>query len=194
MKADFERIQRDVIQLLDEKLPAYLSYHNTRHTLYVLRKSEDIARKEGVSEANILLIKLAALYHDVGFTQVQKNHEEKSCEIARKQLKASGYSTKDIEVVCGIIMATKIPQNPQNHLEQIVADADLEYLATNRFELMGENLYKELKHFNPDLTREEWNKLQVAFISQHNYHTTYCRRYKSFRKKRNLARLQESMS
>ena len=189
MSVSFEVILQEVTELLNNKLSPYLTYHKTAHTLYVLKKAVAIAEKEKVSEADLNLVKLAALYHDVGFTQSRIEHEMVGCEIARKQLNTYGYSELDIMIICGMIMATKIPQNPQTLLEQIVADADLEYLATKNFDTFGERLFQELKHFNEDLTRAQWDKLQIDFISKHSYHTDYCKRYKAFRKKRNLEKL-----
>ena len=48
--------------------------------------------------------------------------------MAKEELPKFGLSEKDIELICGMIMATKIPQNPKTKLEKIIADADLEYL------------------------------------------------------------------
>lgn len=189
MKTKFNVILKDVTQLLNNKLPKHLTYHSTEHTLYVLEKAIYIAEKEKVSKTDLELIKIAALYHDIGFIQSHENHEKVGREIAKKQLKSYGYSNEDINSICGMIMATEIPQKPKTHLEAILADADLEYLATKHFEPVSELLYKELKYFNKDLTRAEWNQIQIDFISNHRYHTTYCKRYKSFRKWNNLKTL-----
>lgn len=189
METEFNIILTDVTKLLNEKTPKYLTYHTAEHTLYVLEKAVYIAEKEKVSKADLKLIKLAALYHDIGFIETHIDHEEVGYEIAKKQLKAYGYTKEDINKICGMIMATKIPQKPQNLLEQIVADADLEYLGTNHFETISELLFEELKHFDTNLTREQWTQIQIDFISNHSFHTKYCRTYKSFRKYNNLRKL-----
>ena len=130
MKTEFNTIFQEVVNYLDDNLPKFLTYHSTEHTLHVLEKAIYIANKEKVKDKDLELIKVAALYHDIGFTETHIDHEKKTCEIAEKQLKSYGYSNQDIKAICGMIMATKIPQNPQNLLEKIIADADLEYLAT----------------------------------------------------------------
>ena len=191
MPKDFNSIKQYVISLLEEQLPAYLHYHNIPHTLYVINIAEHIGEKERITKTEMNLLKIAALYHDVGFINKREGHEEESCKIARLQLQEFGYSKKAIEIICETIMATKIPQNPTNHLGEILADADLEYLATKRFEPVSQLLFKELKHFNPKLTNNEWNAIQIKFISNHNYHTRYCKHYKSFRKLNNLRTLVE---
>ena len=86
-------------------------------------------------------------------------------------------------------MATKIPQNPQNLLEEILADADLEYLSTQNFEPVSEMLFLELKYFNPAFTREDWRMVQIDFLSKHAYHTDFCKRYKENFKQQHLLKL-----
>lgn len=186
MKVLFEKIQARVFELLKEKLPNYLTYHSVEHTRYVLEKVIYIASKENISEPDLLLLKIAALYHDIGFIKSHIDHEDIGCEIATKDLKRFNFSTEDIDTVCGMIMATKIPQNPKNHLEEILADADLEYLGTVHYFSVSELLYEELKYFNKELTPQQWYNIQVDFINEHRYHTNYCKHYKSFRKTKNL--------
>jgi len=36
------------------------------------------------------------------------------------------------------------------------------------------------------LSLEEWNKVQVEFLSQHSYHTNYCKTYREPLKQQNL--------
>lgn len=189
MKTKFDTIYRDVVKQLNEQLPVHLTYHDTAHTLYVLEKAIDIAKKEKVKGHELELVKVAALYHDIGFVKSEKEHEKVGCEIAKQQLNDYGFTEAEIDTICGMIRATKIPQQPQNLLEQIIADADLEYLSTSKFETVSELLYEELKHYNKDLTRDEWNAIQIDFIKKHKFHTSYCKHYKSFRKHKNLERL-----
>ena len=192
MKVGFNIIFTDVVLFLKENLPEYLTYHNTEHTLYVLDKAIHIANKEKVKNKDLELLKVAALFHDIGFTKTHIEHEKEGCRIAKKQLKNYGYSNEDIKKVCGMIMATKIPQQPQNLLEQIIADADLEYLATSKFWIIGDSLFNELRYNNTVLTKPEWDNIQIDFIKKHKYHTSYCKQYKTFRKNKNLALLESN--
>ncbi|MFY0645091.1 MAG: HD domain-containing protein [Bacteroidia bacterium] len=185
----FKDLENSVIDRMRKELPAHLTYHCVEHTELVIERSEYIAQKEGLSKAKIKLIKTAALYHDFGFTKVYKDHEEKGVQIVKKELPAHGYTDKEIESICGMIMATKIPQRPNNDMENVIADADLEYLGSNDFERIGNRLYKELKHFNPKLKISEWNEIQIKFMSSHHYHTNYCKRYRQWRKNSNLESL-----
>lgn len=193
MHKRFEKIKAHVFQKLKNELPTYLTYHSLEHTKYVLDRAIFIASKENVSKHDMLLLKTAVLYHDIGYTKSHKEHEAVGCEIAREELPDFNYSKEEIDVICGMIMATKIPQEPKTLLEEIIADADLEYLGTKHFDTVSEFLYKELKHFRPDLTRDEWNSLQIQFMENHQYYTKFCRHYKAPRKQKHIEELKSKI-
>jgi len=164
-----------VTDMLKTKLPVHLYYHNRNHTLYVLDKAIEIARHENCTEKEIRLLSAAALWHDTGHIEMYTNHEDISCELAKKYLPDFGYSDEDIKIICGIIMATKIPQSPKNKLEEIIADADLYYLGTESAHINSNLLFKELQYQNKALTEKDWNQTQESFLRNHHYFTTYCK-------------------
>lgn len=167
-----------VVDLLKDKIPPFYYYHNYEHTLYVLDRSIEIGKKEDCSEHEIDLVSAAALWHDTGFIKTYINHEEESCTLATKYLPMFGYCTQDIDKICGMIMATKIPQSPKNKLEQIVADADLEYLATDSAAEKAGNLFKEWKRLDPSLTDKECQRREISFLKAHHYFTPFCKEKK----------------
>ncbi len=182
----FKEIYTRVIGTLEKDLPDWLSYHNAAHTQYVLEQAITIALHENISGRDLLLVKIAALYHDSGFLINHKDHEALGCNLASRELLGTQLTQAEIDTVCGMIQATNIPQRPKNILEKIVADADLEYLGTEYFEEFGGNLYKELLHFNPDLSQREWDEIQIEFLSNHSYHTNFCREHREPIKQENL--------
>lgn len=188
----FEEIQHTIYREILAKLPQHLTYHNLDHTAYVLNQVIFLAKESHVSEEDLHLLKLAALFHDTGFIDNPKDHEEKGCKIAEKYL-AKDYSPADLGKIHGMIMATKIPQSPGNLLENILADADLEYLGTDLFEKIGETLFEELKHFNPDFTVQAWDELQLVFMQKHHFHTEYCRINREPKKQENLLKVKKRL-
>jgi uncharacterized protein len=168
-------MKKFVIQLLKEQLSPFYYYHSYEHTLYVMSKATEIAQHENCTAKEMELLSAAALWHDTGFINIYDNHEEEGCGLAEKFLPGYGYSLEDIHKICGMIMATKIPQTPKNKLEEIIADADLEYLGTEGAAATAENLFCELRHINPSLTRKKWNELQISFLQQHHYFTRFCK-------------------
>jgi len=163
-----------VIDLLKDNLPVGYYYHNCDHTLYVQEKAIQIGRHEGCSEKEIELVSTAALWHDTGYINTYNGHEAASCELAKKYLPEYGYTDNDIHIICGMIMATKVPQLPKNKLDEIIADADLEYLGTIGAAEKAELLFKELQSLTPSFTKAAWHKMQITFLQTHHYFTRYC--------------------
>lgn len=193
LKIMFEKVYQKIMSQLENSLPAWLHYHSPEHTRYVLKQAEIIAEKENISEEDLLLIRIAALYHDSGFLISPKNHEKLGCQIAGKELTDYDLEAEQIKKICGMIMATRIPQKPKNLLEKILADADLEYLGTNKFEEFGNQLYQERLHFHPDMSLDEWNEIQIEFMSNHHYHTNFCKQHRQPKKQANLEKIKKAV-
>ena len=167
-------MQDFIINLLMYHLPVNYEFHNYNHTLYVQEKAVQIGTYENCSVEELELLSIAALWHDIGYINTYDNHEEESCRLAQKYLPGYELSNVDISKICGMIRATKIPQLPQNNLEAILADADLEYLGTDKAEEIAQGLFLEKAHLNPSLTKDEWNKVQITFLKNHHYFTNFC--------------------
>ena len=180
-------MQDFILDLLMYHLPVNYEFHNYKHTLYVQEKAVEIGSYENCNEEELELISIAALWHDIGYINTYDNHEEESCRLAQKYLPKYGVNVDDISTICGMIRATKIPQLPQNNLEAILADADLEYLATDQAESIAHDLFLERAHLDPLLLKENWNKVQIAFIKDHHYFTNFCIENKENKKAEYLA-------
>jgi len=167
----FEEARIYIVDRLEKELPAHLFYHNTDHINDVYEAAERIGKAEKIAGREMTLLLTAALFHDSGFISGPRNHEEMSCEIARTTLPRFDYTGTDLDQICGMIMATKIPQTPGTHLEMILADADLDYLGRDDFFVTGERLYRELCYFGTLQNEQEWNMLQLRFLESHQYFT-----------------------
>lgn len=182
-----------VIDMLNNNLSRIYYYHNYEHTLYVMEKAVEIGQAENCTEEEIKLLKAAALWHDSGYINTYKDHEAAGCVLARQYLPEYGYLPGEIDTICGMIMATRIPQSPKNKLEEVIADADLEYLGTAGAGLKADIFFKELHLLDPILTKAEWNRTQIAFLQKHRYFTTYCRQKLEPLKQLYLQRLEKNI-
>jgi uncharacterized protein len=168
----YKTIRSHILSKLRNGLSKDLTYHTVQHTLDILRNAERIARDENIQiEEDLFLLKVACLYHDSGFLITYKGHEEESCNLAKKDLPAFDCAERQVEIICGIIMATKIPQSPSNNIEEIICDADLDYLGTADFFTTGNNLFLELKKKGLVNSKKEWDVIQVNFLKEHRYFT-----------------------
>ncbi len=134
-----------IFHKLEKELPAYLGYHNAHHTKRVTEYALQLASAEKISPYETDILATAAWFHDSGFIEIYDGHEEVSCSIARKHLPEFDYTQEEIEEVCKLIMATKMPQNPSTKLEEILCDADLYYLGTEHYFPIADTLYHELQ-------------------------------------------------
>jgi adenylate cyclase len=185
----FYDIQEVILDKLEKELPAYLFYHNVKHTVDVVTETELIGWAEGCSDEEILILKTAALFHDVGFTSVYDNHEYIGTVIAREMLPRYGYTGEQIDKICHIILSTKLPPSPDGLLEEIICDSDLDYLGRSDFIPVSNTLYNELKSQNKIGSLNDWNKIQVKFISGHQYFTATARSLREVNKKLQIDRL-----
>jgi predicted metal-dependent HD superfamily phosphohydrolase len=187
-ESDFEDLLEVILAEMDGLSP-HLTYHSKDHTLDVIRQSVRIAKAEGVGAKELLILKIAALFHDTGFLKTYANHEVKGCEIFLSKINGRDFSAEEKALVQGLIMATKIPQQPQSHLQEIICDADLDYLGRSDFFETGERLKKEFLYYNIVASEADWEKMQLNFLKNHRYHTSTSRALREPVKQENYAHL-----
>lgn len=185
----FADLQEIILDKLEKELPDYLYYHNFKHTIDVVTQAELIGWGEGITDAEILLLKTAALFHDTGQIFGSKDHEENSTKIAREILPEYGYSESQIDEICKIIMATKLPPKPETILEKIICDSDLDYLGRSDFIPVSNNLFRELHEQGIIDSINEWNKIQIKFLSSHSFFTDTARNLREVNKQEQIDRI-----
>jgi len=185
----FTDIQEVVLDKLEKELPGFLYYHNVKHTVDVVTEVELIGWAEGLDDEGILLLKTAALFHDAGHTVSYDDHEYHGTLLAREFLPEYGYSEEQIDRVCEIIMATKLPPQPRDIYQKIICDADLDYLGRSDMIPVSNTLYKELKEQDKIGTLNDWNKLQLKFISSHSYFTKTAQSLREVNKQKQIDRI-----
>jgi class 3 adenylate cyclase len=186
----FTDIQEIILDKLEKELPGYLFYHNVKHTVDVVTEVELIGWAEGCTDEEILLLKTAGLFHDVGHTIIYDGHEYQGTLIAREMLPKYNYSPAQIDRICEIIMSTKLPPKPTNLLEDIICDSDLDYLGRSDFIPVSNTLFEELKAQNKMGSLNDWNRIQVKFISGHQYFTKTARSLREVNKQLQIDRIQ----
>jgi uncharacterized protein len=102
--------------------------------------------QSALSRANLLpeplhtLLMTAAWFHDLGFSEKYTQNEVIGTRIAAEVLPEFGYNSDHIKQVRKIIMATKMPQQPQSLAGAILADADLDMLGRADFMTSADQL------------------------------------------------------
>ncbi len=182
-----------ILQKLRSELSPTLYYHGLHHTLDVVEAAERIGKAEGIAdEEKLTLLRTAALFHDAGFLFTYQGHEAEGCRLVRDVLPGFDYTSEQIAAVCGMIEATKIPQSPKNLLEEIICDADLDYLGRDDFEVIADSLYQELKVRALVEDARTWDAIQIKFLENHRYRTATARHTRQSTKLLHLQRLKKT--
>jgi uncharacterized protein len=187
----FKEAESFILDKLKNELPSNLYYHSFSHVMDVLQAAITYAEMENISEYETTLLKTAVLYHDSGFIVQIKDHEMVGCDMVQATLPEFEFTDEEIKRIQGMIMATKIPQIPHNILEQIICDSDLDYLGREDFWQIGNNLYKELEIYGILNNQEDWNRLQLKFLSSHQYFTQSAINLRNEKKTQHLNRVIE---
>lgn len=187
---DLNGAEKFILEKLDKELSPKLYYHCKGHVLDVMNAALIYAQMEEVGEYEMMLLKSAVLFHDSGFTIQAKEHESIGCEIVRENLPGFGYTEEEIERISGMIMATRIPQTAHNLLEEIICDADLDYLGRDDFWEIGNNLFAELRAYGILDNEQDWNRLQLKFLNSHHYLTKHAILMRQQKKEEHIRKIQ----
>ncbi len=168
---DIKGASDHIIRRIQRELDPRRTYHSLAHALDVQASALEIARLEQVHGEDLQLLEVAAIFHDCGFLVASEDHEEAGRDIIRSVLPTFGFNERQVERVGLLIMATRVPQCPEDRLARILCDADLDYLGRTDFRPIGNTLFQELHTFGFVDSERAWNELQVRFISAHRYFT-----------------------
>jgi predicted metal-dependent HD superfamily phosphohydrolase len=160
--------------LLTTELSENCVFHTIAHTLDVVANAEIIGKYCKLEENSLNILRMCALFHDVGYVDAYDDHEMFSAERAKTYLHSKNIDQEIIDQVEIAILATKTPQNPQDKISRILCDADL-------MNLTFDDYFEQV-----DLMRKEWEKVGKAkldslefhlssleFFQSHQYHSEY---------------------
>lgn len=184
-------LRKIIMERLQNELSKDLHYHGMHHTLDALKTCDLYLRHIKINSHDARLLRLGILFHDIGFTVSNEEHEYKGSIIARDLLTQFGFKTKDIDVIVGLILSTKIPQSPKTLLENMICDIDLDYLGRSDFYEISESLYEELQVTIGLKNKNDWNKIQVKFLEAHTYHTDFAIKKRQPEKEKRIRELKE---
>ncbi|MBI2043828.1 HD domain-containing protein [Candidatus Pacearchaeota archaeon] len=181
---DFLKVKSRVLSKL-KRLPKNLDYHGIHHTRDVIKSAERLAKMEKLDEKGTIMVKTAALFHDVGFLKQFSDNEPIGAKMAGEILPKFNYNKKDIEAISRIIMATTMPQKPKTKYEKIVCDADLDNLGRKDFFVQTERVRKEFENRGIKISKRSWYEKALKLLKGHKYWTESARKLRNKGKKIN---------
>ena len=169
-KSVISRIKRDPVianvhSLLASQLDTSLKYHTKEHSDDVTNMAIALGASDQLDAHSLLLLGIAAAYHDAGFIEHRNDHEIVSAKLAERAMEADGrFSKEDITLTRQMILDTKLQPDGPSHkvrsrLSSWLIDADLANLGRSDFLTQTELLADEL-HVPMDLM------LKVAYSDE----------------------------
>lgn len=165
-----------VAEIFNEHLKPELVYHNLEHTKLVAERTLEIANYYRLDTMERFILIAASWFHDTGqLFSGPHGHEEHSAVMMERFLLEHGIDRVIIEDIKSCIMATRIPHQPDNFLQEIICDADTYNLGTEEFLVTDELLKEELGLRGLTISRE-WDNITLDFLTGHRFFTSYCRK------------------
>jgi len=181
-----EEAREFVANILTLELSDKCMFHTINHTLEVLRNAEIIGKYSNLNNNELNVLRMSALFHDVGYVDAYDGHEFYSVARVTAFLRSRDIEEESIKQVEVAILATKMPQSPRDKISEILCDSDLMYLTFD-------NYFEQI-----DLMRKEWEMVGKAtlninqfhvnsleFFKLHKYHTEYGKKVLQPRKEMN---------
>ena len=182
-----------LLATLKVNLPTHLTYHSLYHTIDVANVCNMYIEHYKIDDEYAKLLRIASVGHDFGYIISPENHEERSIQ-ALSQILSNILNPKEITLVNAMIRATKVPQAPKSFYDKILADADLDYLGRPDYDELSDCLFKEFQYYHIVKTEEQWLNLQIQFLENHSYHTTFAQAHRKPQKLKKLKELKEKRS
>ncbi len=147
-----------ISSLLTTELSENCVFHTIAHTLDVVANAEIIGKYCKLEKHSLNILRICALFHDVGYVDAYDDHELFSAKRAKTYLLSKNIDPKIIKQVDAAILSTKTPQNPKDRISRILCDADLMNMT---FDDYSEQI---------DLMRKEWEKVGKAKLDSHEFY------------------------
>jgi predicted metal-dependent HD superfamily phosphohydrolase len=192
---NFTKARKFIIHQLKAMLPDFCVYHSVNHSLDVEKAVVRFAKLEGIGKHEILLLRTAALLHDIGFIVQYHENENFAIEFAQMYLPNFDYSTTDIEIIQQCIHATTFTVKPKNQLEKLLCDADLDYLGRSDYYELAAKLRMELEYHSKFFNEKEWIDFQLHFLENtHEFHSQAAQNIRGSMKQQRIFELKSKIA
>jgi len=149
-----------------------LYFHNFKHVRDVYEHVELLAHSENMEDEDILLLKTAALLHDIGYAISYHDDMYKLSEdVARETMPLFKYTPQQIDRVCQLMKATHYESLPNGIMEEIMHDANLMYFGRADYNTRMMNLFHEQEEHGIHVKKAVWLQHQTNRLSNHQFYT-----------------------
>ena len=192
MDKQLEKFESWIRDMFKNHQKSEVCYHNMDHSMQLVKVVAEIGDYYKLSQEEKNDLHIAAWMHDIGYWEVKgEGHEEKGAKMAQEYLTELGFEQERIDRIKSLILATRMPQKPKNLLEEIICDADLYHLSSEKYFDHTVLLKKEKANLGFGKTSLiDWLRESKLFMQAHHYHTEYAQIYFQPGKEANLASIE----
>lgn len=177
-----------VYQYLAEHLPPRYVFHDFNHAKATAAIAAELTAEAGLPEAARNALIIAAWFHDVGYTEGEEGHEQRSAEQAKQFLEPFPETVIDHALAEQLILSTMPAQKPGTKLEQWLHDAHYSFLGRKRFERRGQLLRLEEEAISgKNYTTHEWERRLLELQLDTKFLTPEAHEEFASRKNKNIA-------
>ena len=169
-------------------------YHNLDHILRVRQYAETIGENSGLNAEEMNILRICALFYEVGYINSYDQHIEESVVIASAFLSGKGVDRQLTEQVAEIIRSARRSQPPFNKIAEVLCDADMMFLADeNAIEQFDLRFDERALHKLYPEKRSSFEKKRINSYLTHIYYTDYGKTVLQPKKEAALRRLSERL-
>lgn len=187
-----KQTEQYITGLYENAAKSNLVYHTLDHTQKVVDHVNEIASHYDLSEKEILILNIAAWFHDTGHLyEDPATHEQKSVELMREWIGHKDIYGALADEIAATILATRIDRPPANFLQEIIKDADTYHFGSKEFKKIDKLMKKEMKLRNFNTIVMDWERNTLVLLENHKFYTDYCKTHLNGRKEKNILKLKE---
>lgn len=190
-----EPLVTETVGRLVSALDPTLHYHSPDHTKDVLRQTMELAQEDDLDARDVLLLAIAAAFHDAGFLEKRPKNEPIGAQMAVQAMSQTGrFSQAEQDLVEQMILDTQLvmegpAQISNSRLSPWLLDADLANLGREDFWLQTELLAREL---NMDMSN--MMPMTRALMQRHDWQSPAGKRLFAAKKASNFVALEQELS
>lgn len=190
-----EKARLHIRRHFSKRMPGHMQFHDLEHTLTVARTAKEIGLASGLRGKELLLVELAALFHDTGYATAYQGHEEEGVKLATSWMQAHGAGDREVKAVAALILATRSGHTPRGLAQRIIRDADSAKAGQADFMEKGERLRAERAACSgKKVTKAAWCRENLDYLEKHRFATPYARKRFGKQKAINLALLRQAVA
>ena len=189
-----EPLVTETVATLVSDLDPTLYYHCSAHTQDVLRQTLELAAEDALDDRDVLLLAIAAAFHDAGFLKQRPKNEPIGAKMAVDAMAKSGrFSLDERALVEQMILDTQLvtegpAQIANSRLSPWLLDADLANRGRDDFWDQTKLLAKEL---NIDL--QNMLPMTQALMQRHDWQSPAGQRLFGAKKESNCVALERKL-